>query len=123
MKQIRSVAEYAAPVWNSSLTGEQISSIERLQKTALHIILGEGYISYTHALKLTGIDKLSDRRTKICIKFAKRALKHTKFSNWFKHNPKRNLRIKQPKFCPVVSRTERFQKSPIAYLTNLLNEQ
>ena len=39
-KQIRSVAEFATPVWNSSLTGDQIASLERLQKTVLHIILG-----------------------------------------------------------------------------------
>ena len=62
MKQIRSLAEYAVPVWNSSLTGEDISNIEKIQKTALHIILGQDYKSYNSALKL---DKLTDRTKKI----------------------------------------------------------
>ena len=121
IKQVRSLAEYGVPVWNSSLTGEDIVSLERIQKTALHIILGDAYKSYNSALKNTGLEKLSDRRKKICLKFAKRALKHSKFSRWFKLNTKTDSRLKQPKFCPPVYRTERFKKSPISYLTSLLN--
>ena len=49
-KQIRSILEFAAPVWNSALTGEDISKLERVQKTVLHIILGDAYRSYSHAL-------------------------------------------------------------------------
>ena len=120
-KQIRSLAEYGVPVWNSALTGEDIVSLERIQKTALHIILGSEYKSYSSALKSTGLDKLSERRKKICIKFAKRAQKHSKFSSWFKPNTRTNSRLQQPKFCQPVYRTERFRKSPICYLTNLLN--
>ena len=89
-KQIRSVAEFAAPVWNSKLTGEDINNLERIQKTVLHVILDEQYKSYTSALKLTGLSRLSDRRKKICVKFAKKAQKNTKFSNWFRLNPKTN---------------------------------
>ena len=32
IKQVRSLAEYGVPVWNSSLTGEDIVSLERIQK-------------------------------------------------------------------------------------------
>ena len=49
-KQIRSVAEFAAPVWNSPLTGDNIINLERLQKTVLHIIWGDQYKSYNSAL-------------------------------------------------------------------------
>ena len=108
---------------NSSLTGEDISSLERLQKTALHIILSDQYTSYSTALKQTGLEKWSDRRSKICIKFAKRAQKHSKFSNWFKPNPKWNKRLQQPKFRPVVFKKQRFKTSPLSYLTSLLNNQ
>ena len=120
-KQIRSIAEFAAPVWNSSLTGDDIGSIERLQKTVLHIVLGDQYKSYNSALKITGLSRLSERRKNLCIKFAKKGQKNPKFSNWFKLNPKINRRVKQPRFCPVVSKKQRFQNSPISYLTSLLN--
>ena len=121
-KQIRSILEFAIPVWNSALTGEDISLIERIQKTALHIILGDQYRSYNSALKLSGLKKLSDRRRQICLKFAKKAQKHQKFSSWFKLNVKKTkTRQEQPKFCKIFSNTARFDKSPLSFLTELLN--
>ena len=122
-KQIRSILEFACPVWNASLTGEDIVGLERVQKTVLHIILGDQYFSYSSALKATGLEKLTDRRKKLSINFAKKAQKTPKFSNWFQPNPKIGGRTKQPQFCPAVAKTERFQKSPISELIKLLNTQ
>ena len=53
-KQICSILEYAAPVWHSSLTGEDRLRLERVKKSALHIMLGEKYKSYSSALRITG---------------------------------------------------------------------
>ena len=76
IKQVRSLAEFSVPAWNSSLTGDDIVKLEQIQKTALHIIMGQKYKLYNSALKTTGLEKLSERRKKICIKFAKRAQKY-----------------------------------------------
>ena len=73
-----SVLELAVPVWNPGLTIEEIKQIERVQKTAFHIILGGKYLNYELALEALGCLTLN-----ICLKFAKKALKHEKFSNWF----------------------------------------
>ena len=78
---IRIIAEFAVPVWNSSLTGYDVIKLERIQKIAFNIILGDEYLSYTNALKLLGMQKLSERRKHLCIKFAKKSLKRNKFSN------------------------------------------
>ena len=121
-KQIRSIAEYAVPVWNSALTGEEIVKIERIQKIACNIILGQNYESYTSALKTLGLEKLSVRRRKICTKFAKKALKHKKFTKWFRPTPEVITRTKKPKFYDVVCKTARFEKSPLSYLTRILNQ-
>ena len=40
IKHVRSDAEFAAVVWTSSLTQEDIRSIERVQKCAFAVILG-----------------------------------------------------------------------------------
>ena len=123
-KQIRSILEYAVPVWHSSLIGADISKLERIQKTVLHIVLGETYTSYRQALKMTGLQKLSERRRKLCSSFASKAQKHSKFSKWFKVNLKKSkTRQTQPKFCQVIRRTERFKKSPLSYLTDILNQK
>ena len=91
--------------------------------SVLHIILGNQCTSYSSALKTTGVARLTDRRKKVSINFAKKAQKTAKFSTWFKPNPKTGTRTKQPQFCPAVAKTERFKKSPICELIKLLNDQ
>ena len=58
---IRSVTEYCAVVFHSSLTLQQSEKIEKIQKTSLKVILGEMYVSYTAALEMCGLDSLSER--------------------------------------------------------------
>ena len=121
-KHVRSILEYAVPVWHSSLKGEGRLKLERVQKSAFHIILGERYQSYTSALKITGTKTLFERRRQLCLKFARKSLKSNKFKSWFKLNTKNPAtRQVQSKFCEVYSRLDRFEKSPISYLTQLLN--
>ena len=55
-KQIRCVLELA----------------ERVQKCALHVILGDSYISYDQTVITLEAEQLSDRRSKLCLNFAKR---------------------------------------------------
>ena len=59
---IRSLTEYCAVAFHSSLTVSQATDIERIQKTCLKIILGDNYVSYPAALEMTGLDTLHDRR-------------------------------------------------------------
>ena len=121
-KQVRSIVEFAVPVWHSSITQEERMDIERIQKTACNIILGDHYQSYTSALKMLCLDTLFNRRTKLCKNFARKSAISRKFSNWFKVNKKISItRNKQDKYCKVYSRTVRFDKSPLSYLTSILN--
>ena len=122
IKQIRSILEFAVPVWNSSLTLADRANIERVQKSALHVMLGDKYATYPNALKQTELTSLEERRSILCSKFAYKAVRHHKHSNWFSLNSNvTKTRQVQPKFRPVISKTLRFEKSPISYLTDLLN--
>ena len=121
-KQVRSILEYAVPVWHPSLTSDDRLKIEQVQKAALSIIMGEGYQSYKTALRACNVETLFSRRQNLCRKFAKKSLKHGKFSKWFKPNPKVTItRLKPTRFCKLYTRTARYEKSPIGFLTNLLN--
>ena len=109
IKQIWSVLELAVPVWQSSLTLADKICIERVQKASLQLILGQGYISYSEACKSVHMLTLNERRQQLCKKFSLKAIKDKKHSKWFKVNSKRTkTRQKQPFFCPVISRTTRF---------------
>jgi len=63
---IRSVLEYAAPVWHSSLTTEQKDSLENVQKRAILIICGERFAHHTCSYQEfcceVGSLSLADRR-------------------------------------------------------------
>ena len=121
-QQVRSIAEMACPVWNAGITSHEIISIERIQKTALAIILGGSYTTYKEALALLQIDTLESRRTKLCLKFAVKAVKNPKFSSWFAPNiPEANTRSVKLPYKTIKCRTRRFRKSPLPYLTDLLN--
>ena len=124
IKQIRSVLELAVPVWHSSLTVADRVGIERVQRAALQVILGTDYQSYGPALETCNLTTLEERRGKLCSKFAVKSLKHPKHMKWFKKNTRvTKTRQKQPKFCSVISRTTRFEKSPISFFTRLLNSK
>ena len=123
VKQVRSVLEFGAPVWNSNIKKEEVVDIERVQKCFLHLALGSGYTSYHEALQTAHLETLEDRRTGICTKFALKASKHPKHKDWFvPTDPSRpDTRQQKQQFKPPLCRLKRFQKSPIPYLTNLLN--
>ena len=122
IKQIRSVLELAVPVWHSSLTSTDRLNIERVQKSAFHVILGQKYNSYINACSYLNVQTLYERRQHLCLKFGKKAFKNKKFTKWFKTNHKvTKTRQQQPTFLPVIARTHRFERSPISYLTKLLN--
>ena len=127
-KQIRCMVEFASPVWTSGLTLAEMNQIERVQKCAFHIILADKYLNYTQALKKLGRKTLSLRRTDLNLTFAKKCLNSDKYSHWFcEYDPSVQLnktRSEMPDLLlePVRARTNNFKKSPIAYLTRLLNE-
>ena len=82
-KQIRCMVEFSTPVWTSGLTLAEENQIERIQKAAFAIILGKEYSSYAKALKQLTRSTLTDRRTELNLKFAKKCLKSDKFQHWF----------------------------------------
>jgi len=72
---IRSVLEYACPVWHNSLTNKQSDQLESIQKRALKIIRGSSFIDYEHMCFLYNLPSLSERRETICKRFLKICVK------------------------------------------------
>ena len=69
------------------------------------------------------LDSLESRRVELCLRFALKAEQHKKFNHWFKPSVKTNAtRFKQPKYVPVFAHHDRFERSPLFYLTSLLND-
>ena len=120
---IRSVLEYSAVVWHSSLTEEDSNSLERTQKTALRIILQDKYHDYEQALKFVGLQTLHERRTNLCIKFATKCVKKKKMSEMFPLNNKIVNTREHERFYVQPAFTDRLKYSAIPYMQRLLNKQ
>ena len=118
-KQVRSVMEYAVPVWGTNLTEEDNVELERVQKVALAIIFG--HKSYENILSKYKIESLHDRRITLIRKFAKKTSKSTIFSSWFNKKTQVKNTRNRLKYFEVPARTDRWKKSPIPHMKKLLN--
>ena len=126
IKEIRSVMELAVPAWHSGLTVKQSADIERVQRVAVHIILSDcntGKSDFTYCLGLVtlNLEPLSVRREKLCHTFARKTLK-SRHSDIFQTNKNQHDTRSKVKFTEHKSNTTRCFKSPVNYLTRLLNE-
>ena len=121
--KIRSKLEYASSVWNSGLSKKNCNDIERIQRSAAKIILKERYSTYAKALKDLRMDSLELRRKKLSLNLAKKSLKNEKMKQLFplsksKHNMKKRHSVK---YKVNYARTDRYKRSPVVYMQNLLN--
>ena len=62
---IKSILDQSAVVWHSSLTGRNRRDLERVQKAAVRVILGQNYSSYKNGLKELNLENLNKRREEI----------------------------------------------------------
>ena len=121
---IRSLLEQSATVWHSSLTSENSGDLERVQKSALRVILGDKYCGYKNALTILDLDTLQDRRKQLCLTFAQKCLKNKKTQQMFPLNfntHSMNHRNTE-KFHVQHANTDRLKDSSIIYMQHLLNE-
>ena len=123
---VRPLLEYGDVVWGSSLTCDQSSTLEKVQKRACKIILGKKYNSYSDAIKECGIETLSDRRQNHSTKFAQSLPDCNRTSSLIPPT-RRSVHGRELRNSDSISRlpcrTERFRKSPIPYFIDLLNNK
>ena len=121
---IRSLTEYCATAFHSSLTLEQSRDIERIQKTCLKLILGDNYVDYAAALEMTGLKTLHERREERCQKFALKSVRHPTMNRIFPRNPNETNRLQvrnREAFEVNFARTESYRKSAIPHCQRILN--
>ena len=110
---IRSVVEYAVPVYHPLLTANQADKLESLQRRALKSIF-DPKTSYREALERSGLDTLQQRRESIFRKFCMKTSQNSLFYHWLHKNPPSayNLR-KENRYVEFHARSERLKKSPL----------
>ena len=122
---IRSILEQSSVVWHTSLTNENAEDLERVQKSAVKLILGEKYENYEEGLIKANLDSLKDRRELLCQKFASKCVSsnNPRVKNIFQvkiHFHPMKIRSNE-KFDVKFANTERLKKSSIPYMQRILN--
>ena len=123
---VRSILEQSSVVWHSSLTKENIEDLERVQKSAVRIILGKEYEkfkSYEDALTKANLEPLECRREELCEKFAAKCLKNDKTKSMFPIKDKtHNMLTRGEEYFDVkFAHTGRLKDSAIPYMQRILN--
>ena len=100
-------------------------TLERVQKAAVKIILKNRYTNYEKGLEILKMNTLDERRRQLCLRFAKNCLKNEKLNGMFEkkkdiHQMKKRNR---KEYVEKMSKTMRYKRSAIPYLTNLLNAE
>ena len=120
---IRSKLDHSSVVWNSGISKANTKSIERIQKSAVKMILKDKYKNYEDALRYLNIDTLSERRNKHSLKFAKNSLRNEKVRNLFPVNTNRRKNTRNDnKYKVNFAKTERYFKSSIPTMQRMLNK-
>ena len=120
---IRVVIEQSSVVWSSSLTLNDLESLERTQKVALRIIFQNEYISYKNALELSGLQSMKDRYSKLLYKFAIKCIKNPKTQDIIeKNNVSDRLRHNEAYKVPMAKK-QRLFKSAIPTMARMLNKK
>ena len=97
--------------------------LERVQKAAMRIILGNKYQGYDHTLATLQMKSLRDRREELCLKFAKKCLKIEKFQKHFPLNNKHCMSMRSTeKFQLDRFKSTRYKRSALPYMISLLNK-
>ena len=98
-----------------------IKKIEKLQKTAVYILLGKhAHKDYFCNLAILSLDTLENRRHSLSIKFASKILKHPEHRKIF--NISSNGTRAGKNIVVPPARTSRYDRSSIPSLAKLINE-
>ena len=120
---VRSILEQSSNVWHTSLSEENEAHLERIQKSALKIILKGQYINYEQACDQLNITNLKTRRNHLFEKFTIQNLNHPLMKDYFQENKNVQYSLRKPtKYKVTFSRTQRFKNSTIIQMQNTAND-
>jgi hypothetical protein len=120
---LRSILEQSCQVWHYAITEEESSDLERVQKVACKVILGSRYTDYQSALETLNLNRLDERRTSLCLRFAKKCLRFEQTKDMFPLNTEYQVNTRDaPKYKVKFASTGRLRDSAIPQLQRALNE-
>ena len=101
--------------------------LERVQKAAIRLILGERYETYEDGLLRANLESMKERREKLCKTFAIKCVKseNPRINNIFsKRKTKHGMDLrKNEKYEVKFAKTNRLKNSSVPYMQRILNTE
>ena len=122
----RSVLEQSCVIWDSSLTEDNRTDLERTQKTFCKLVLEEDYINYTNAVRtVLQLQTLDERRNFLTLQFDETGIKNGTMNDLFPHRKKSHImKTRKDNYYKIThANTKRFQDSPILAMQRMLNNK
>ena len=124
-KDIRSILEYGALVFNSGLTGKLSEKVKGIQKMILSLISRHLGLRLTYSTSCIhfSVEPLFLRRIELCQRFIKRNTQVGNTSKLFTENDSlHDTRKRKYKYREYKCQTTRYYNSPLVYLTRMANK-
>ena len=126
-KKALSVLWLGAPAWFCQTTEKEKKYLDRVAKIGLRIIFGDFYCGFNNALLSAKMLRPTEQIANMTRRFATKIATRSKFSQWFQPAATKTSNTRSSKngqkYQMVLSRTARFGKSPIPYLTHIFNSK
>ena len=122
---IRSLLEQSCVVWNTSITKEDRINLERVQKSAVKIILNKTDVNYRKALMELDLKSLEERRNELCLRFATKCTNNDETKQLFpKATKMHHMKLRKSlQYKENRTKTTRYQRSSIPMMQKMLNEE
>ena len=119
---VRSILEFNSNVWFSSISEDESTDLEAVQKTACKLILKSCYTTYDEALMKLNLQTLKERRLQIAKKFANGCQNIPEMKDLFEKPKDCNYDLRARNQCDVkFASRQRLYKSSVPALQRLLN--
>ena len=120
---IRPLLDYAVPTYHPQLTDEMASELERFQAKAMKIVYGP-LVAYHTVIENNLIVTHKQRRERLFDKFTRKAQANPAFrEKWFPERPHIDYNLRhRPLLEQPTARTNRYQKSPLLAMRDMLNK-
>ena len=125
-QRVRVHVEINTPLWTFSISQKLSDKIEKLQKSAVYIMLPllgkHTNLHYNNIIEIMGLDLLKERRLLLSDEFVRKMFKHPEHRKMFTLCEGRTTRAGRKVIVPQ-GKTRRYQNSSIPSLAELLNSQ
>ena len=118
---IRVILEFNSNVWFSSITKEESSDLERVQRNACKLILQNEYVGYQIALEKLNLESLEDRRNRLAKKFAQGCQNLEEMKDLFVQNTNQYNIRQQNTYNVKFASKPRLLNSTVPTLQRMLN--